>query len=69
MSWLSTAINVQFKWVDLGDALLSSQANSPDSHPLPQFSKVLLASSVNQAIDMWSVGLIAIELASGVDDL
>lgn len=59
---------IQVKLVDFGGAQLSSQASSENLVHTYNYSspEVLLMSSVNEATDMWSVGLTAAELALGV---
>lgn len=59
---------LQVKLVDFGGAQLSSQASSENLVHTCSYSspEVLLKSSVNEATDMWSVGLTVAELALGV---
>lgn len=59
---------IQVKLVDFGGAQLSSQASSENLVHTCNYSspEVLLMSSVNEATDMWSVGLTVVELALGV---
>lgn len=59
---------IQVKLVDFGGAQLSSQASSKTLVHTCNYSspEVLLMSSLNEATDMWSVGLTTVELALGV---
>lgn len=58
---------LQVKLVDFGGAQLSSQASCENLVHTFSYSspEVLLMSSVNEATDIWSVGLTAVELALG----
>lgn len=59
---------IQVKLIDFGGAQLSSQASSENLVHTCNYSspEVLLMSLVNEATDMWSVGLTAAELALGL---